>query len=91
MYSEKRKNKNYKYERYGFVDWENSDEKLVHKSCKGTFFEDSFLNLQPILPSTPKESEALLTPDLSSTDRSSGLRKIDKVCNINLTKLRENV
>ena len=54
-------------------------KKLAQKPCKGTFFEDLYLNSQPLIPA-------------SSTDRSLGLRKaVDKVYNINLSKLRENV
>ena len=49
--------------------------KSAHKSCKRTFFKDSYLNSQPLIPSTPVESEALLTPNFSSTDQSLGLRK----------------
>ena len=71
VYAAKKKNKNHEYNKvFGFLDWENSDEKLVHKSCKGTSFKDSYLNWQPLIPSTPKGSEALLTPDISSTDQS---------------------
>ena len=38
-------------------------------------FEDSYLNSHPFIPSTPKESETLSTPDVSSTDQSSDIRK----------------
>ena len=31
----------------GFVDQENIDEKLGHKSCKTTFFKYYYLNSQP--------------------------------------------
>ena len=73
---EKLKNKNQKYNKvFGFVNWENTGDKLAHKSCKGTFFKDSYLNLKPLLPSTPRKSETLSTTDVPSTDQSSGLLK----------------
>ena len=50
-------------------------KKLAHKPYEDTFFKDFYLNPQPLIPSTPVESEALLTPDVSSTDQSLGLRK----------------
>ena len=54
--AENQKNKNHKYNKvFGFVDCENSD-KLARKSCKGTFLKDSYLNSQPPIPSTLKES-----------------------------------
>ena len=75
VWAEKWKNKKHKYNKiFGIVvDWGNSDKKLAHKSCKGTFFKYFYLNSQPLIPSTPKESEVLLTLDVSSTDQS--LRK----------------
>ena len=70
------KNKNHKYNKaFGFVTWENSDKKLTNKSCKGSFFKGSYIKSPPLIPSTPKESEALLKTDVSSTDQSSGWRK----------------
>lgn len=60
---------------FGFVNWENTGDKLAQKSCKGTFFKDSYLNLKPLLPSTPRKSETLSTTDVPSTDQSSGLLK----------------
>ena len=69
-------NKNHKYDKvFGFVNWENSDKKLTNKSCKGSFFKGSYIKSQSLIPSTPKESEALLKTDVSSTDQSLGLRK----------------
>ena len=75
------KNKNHKYNKvFGFVTWENSDEKLTNKSCKGSFFKGSYIKSPPLIPSTPKESEALLKTDVSFTDQSSDLHKaVDKV------------
>ena len=60
VYGENQKNKNHKYNKvFGFVDCGNSD-KLARKSCKGTFLKDFYLNLQPPIPSTLKETRAEL-------------------------------
>ena len=76
VYAKKWKNKNHNYYKvFGFVDRENSDENLAHKFCKAIFFKDSYLNSQPFIPSTPKESEISSTSDVSSIDQSSDFRK----------------
>ena len=50
FYSEKWKSVDYKYNKvFGFVDWNSTDEKYVHKACKSTFLKESFLNSQKII------------------------------------------
>ena len=53
FYSEKWKSVDHKYNKvFGFVDWNNTDEKYAHKACKSTFLKNLFLtrkNWQKIL------------------------------------------
>ena len=45
FYSEKWKRVDHKYSKvFGFVDWNNTDEKYAHKACKSTFCKESSLN-----------------------------------------------
>ena len=40
FYPEKWKSVDHKYDKvFGFVDWNNTDEKYAHKACKSTFFK----------------------------------------------------
>ena len=64
--SEKWKSVDHKYNKiFGFVDWNNTDEKYDHKACKSTFWKKSFLNLQWLTENSPNENGTLSTPSPS--------------------------
>ena len=43
FYSKKWKSVDHKYNKvFGFVDWNNTDEKYAHKACKSTFLINLF-------------------------------------------------
>ena len=66
FYSEKWKSVGHKYNKiFGFVDWNNTDEKYAHKACKSTFFKESFLNSQQLTENVPTENGTLSTPSPS--------------------------
>ena len=69
FYSEKSKSIATKYKNYnkvfGFVDWNNTDEKYAHKSCKSTFFKESFLNSQRSTENSSNKNDTLSTPSPS--------------------------
>ena len=56
---------------FGFVDWNNTDEKYAHKACKGLFFKESFLNLQRLPENSPNENGTLSTPSPYFSNRVS--------------------
>ena len=57
FYSEKWKSVDHKYSKaFGFVDWNNTDEK---KACKSTFFKESFLHSQRLTENYPNENDTL--------------------------------
>ena len=66
FYSEKLKSVDHKYSKvFGFVDWNDTDEKYAHKACKSTFFKESFLNSQRLTENSPNESDILSNPSPS--------------------------
>ena len=66
FYSEKWKSVDYNYNKvFGFLDWNNTDEKYAHKACKSTFFKESFLNSQLLTENPPNENDTLFTPSPS--------------------------
>ena len=42
-----------------------TDEKYARKSCKSTFFKESFLNSQRLIENLPNENDTLSTPSPS--------------------------
>ena len=64
--SEKWKRVDHKYNKvFGFVDWNNNDEKYAHKACKSTLIKESFLNSQRLTENSPNEDGTLPTPSPS--------------------------
>ena len=47
LFAERWHQKQHEYNKVlNFVDWTNEQEHYAHKSCKGTFFKENFLNTQ---------------------------------------------
>ena len=78
FYPEKWKSVDHKYNKiFGFVDWNNTDQKYAHKACKSTFFKESFLNPQQLTENSPNVNDTLHTPSLSvkTESQSTSVRK----------------
>ena len=66
FYPEKWKSVDHKYNKvFGFVDWNNTDEKYAQKTYKSTFFKESFLNSPRLTKNSPNENDTLSTPSPS--------------------------
>ena len=75
FYSEKWKSVDHKYNKvFGFIDWNNTDEKYAHKACKSTFFKESFFNSQRLTENSPNENDTLSTPTPSVQTESQPTR-----------------
>ena len=78
FYSEKWKSVDHKYNKvFGFVDWNNTDEKYTHKACKSTFFKESFFNSQGLTENSPNENDTLSTrsPSAQTESKPTSVRK----------------
>ena len=75
-FAERWRNVEHDYNRVvGLVDWTSGQEKLAHKSCKGTFFKESYLQSQAVITNSVSEETEQSKSETPSIEQSSGSRK----------------